>query len=142
MKRFISFLLGVVLVMNLAACGTILHPERKGQVGGRLDPGIVVLDAIGLLFFIVPGVIAFAVDFTNGTIYYPSGKRASLTDKEMNQISSNGQVNKDKLASTVQSKAVADVSFEGKDLLVTQMQSIEQLPVYFNGSTLAMLSRP
>jgi hypothetical protein len=60
-----------------ASCGTLLHPERKGQVSGRIDPGIAVLDGIGLLFFIVPGVIAFAVDFTNGTIYLPPGE-ASL----------------------------------------------------------------
>ena len=29
------------------------------------------LNSIGLLFFFVPGVIAFAVDFINGTIYLP-----------------------------------------------------------------------
>ena len=32
---------------------------------------MAVLDGIGLLFFILPGVIAFAVDFSNGTIYLP-----------------------------------------------------------------------
>ncbi|MDZ4685161.1 MAG: hypothetical protein SH850_08725 [Planctomycetaceae bacterium] len=52
-------------------CGTILHPERKGQPAGPLDWSIVALDAVGLLFFFVPGVIAFAVDFNNGTIYLP-----------------------------------------------------------------------
>jgi hypothetical protein len=142
MKRFIALLLGVVLVMNLAACGTILHPERKGQVSGRLDPGIVVLDAIGLFFFIVPGVIAFAVDFSNGTIYYPGGKRASLTDGEMDRISSNGQINKDGLASAIQSKAGSEVVFEGKDLQMTQVQAVNQLPVYFSGHSLSLLNRP
>ena len=62
------------LTLHLTACGTILHPERKGQRDGRLDAGVVVLDAIGLLFFIIPGVIAFAVDFSNGTIYLPGTK--------------------------------------------------------------------
>ncbi|HUQ67998.1 MAG TPA: hypothetical protein VM165_00655 [Planctomycetaceae bacterium] len=52
-------------------CGTILHPERRGQPAGPLDWSIVALDAVGLLFFFVPGVIAFAVDFNNGTIYLP-----------------------------------------------------------------------
>src|SRR5262249_47382389 len=61
-----------VLVFQLAGCGTILYPERRGQVGGRLDVGVVVLDAIGLLFFLIPGIIAFAVDFSNGTIYLPA----------------------------------------------------------------------
>ncbi len=58
-------------VLLTSSCGTILHPERRGQPAGRLDPKIVALDAIGMLFFFVPGVIAFAVDFSNGTIYLP-----------------------------------------------------------------------
>ena len=68
-------LLGTALIVLSSACGTILHPERRGQRGGRIDAGIAVLDAVGLLFFIIPGVIAFAVDFTNGTIYLPGGGR-------------------------------------------------------------------
>jgi len=61
----------VALAAGSAGCGTILHPERRGQPAGRLDWGIVALDAIGLFFFFIPGVIAFAVDFSNGTIYLP-----------------------------------------------------------------------
>lgn len=60
------------LLMQLSACGTILYPERIGQKGGQIDPGVAVLNAVGLLVFLVPGVIAFAVDFTNGTIYLPN----------------------------------------------------------------------
>ena len=59
------------LAAGSAGCGTILHPERRGQPAGDLDWGIVALDAIGLFFFFIPGVIAFAVDFSNGTIYLP-----------------------------------------------------------------------
>jgi hypothetical protein len=78
-------LLSMVLLfsfLQLIACGTIMYPERKGQKAGRLDPAIVVLDAIGLLFFIIPGVIAFAVDFNNGAIYLPGGnsKQGKLQD--------------------------------------------------------------
>jgi hypothetical protein len=50
----------------------ILHPERRGQPpGGSLDWSIVALDAVGLLLFFIPGVIAFAVDFATGAIYLP-----------------------------------------------------------------------
>ncbi len=55
----------------LASCGTLLYPERHGQPPGRLDVGVVVLDGIGLLVFLVPGLIAFAVDFATGAIYLP-----------------------------------------------------------------------
>ena len=61
-----------VLVFQLVGCGTLFYPERRGQKAGHLDVGIVVLDAIGLLFFLIPGIIAFAVDFSNGTIYLPA----------------------------------------------------------------------
>jgi hypothetical protein len=71
-------LISAVLIFQLIGCGTILYPERKGQKGGRLDAGVVILDAIGLLFFFIPGVIAFAVDFNNGTIYVPGTSRSSL----------------------------------------------------------------
>ena len=56
----------------VAGCGTILHPERRNQPpGGGLDWGIVAMDAVGLLLFFIPGVIAFAVDFSTGAIYLP-----------------------------------------------------------------------
>jgi hypothetical protein len=48
-----------------------LHPERIGQSQGRIDWRIAALDTAGLLLFFVPGVIAFAVDFYNGTIFLP-----------------------------------------------------------------------
>lgn len=54
-----------------ASCGTILYPERRGQPAGRLDVGVVVLDGIGLLLFLVPGIVAFVVDFGTGAIYLP-----------------------------------------------------------------------
>jgi hypothetical protein len=55
-------------------CGTIIYPERRGQTAGRIDVGIALLDGLGLLVFLIPGVIAFAVDFSTGAIYLPSGK--------------------------------------------------------------------
>lgn len=60
-------------VAQLVGCGTVLHPERRGQAAGPYDWSIVALDAVGLLFFFVPGVIAFAVDFATGAIYLPQG---------------------------------------------------------------------
>ncbi|HVW02985.1 MAG TPA: hypothetical protein VHB77_21675 [Planctomycetaceae bacterium] len=66
-----EFLLSCGVSLAAVGCGTIMHPERRGQPAGRLDWSIVALDALGLLLFFIPGVIAFAVDFNNGTIYLP-----------------------------------------------------------------------
>lgn len=71
-------LLVTVAVLQLSSCGYILHPERRGQTSGRIDAGIAVLDACGLLFFIIPGVVAFAVDFASGAIYLPPGEARVL----------------------------------------------------------------
>jgi len=64
----------IFLIIQMSACGILLYPERQGQKKGTIDAGVAVLDAIGLLFFIVPGVIAFAVDFATGAIYLPPGQ--------------------------------------------------------------------
>lgn len=76
--RFISLTLLGLLKVSTVGCGTILYPARRGQPAGRLDWGVVALDTVGLLFFFVPGVIAFAVDFNNGTIYLPSEGASGL----------------------------------------------------------------
>ena len=76
-----------VFTLQLAGCGTLMYPERRGQRGGRLDVGVTVLDAVGLLFFIIPGVIAFCVDFSNGTIYLPEHRiMTSLNIKDFRQV--------------------------------------------------------
>lgn len=75
-----------ILIPQLIGCGTILYPERRGQKAGHLDVGVVLLDGIGLLFFLIPGVIAFAVDFSNGSIYLPGTSRGSLDIKDMKQV--------------------------------------------------------
>ena len=70
-----------LISVQLVGCGTMLYPERRGQSAmERLDADIVILDAIGLFFFLVPGVIAFAVDFATGAIYLPRGHRSKVSD--------------------------------------------------------------
>lgn len=59
------------LVLHLAGCGTLLHPERQGQRGGRVDPAILLLDGALLFLFIVPGLVAYGIDFYTGAIYLP-----------------------------------------------------------------------
>src|SRR3954463_12671477 len=55
----------------VAGCGTILYPERRYRPHGDVDLKVVAMDTLGLLLFFIPGVIAFAVDFTTGAIYLP-----------------------------------------------------------------------
>jgi len=73
----VCFFIAVTLLVQVFGCGTIIYPERRGQKSGRIDPGIAILDGIGLIFFIIPGLVAYAIDFTTGAIYFPGGHRAS-----------------------------------------------------------------
>jgi hypothetical protein len=82
-RSFSTKLVALALVAAIAlfstSCGTLLYPERRGQPpGGPLDVGVVILDALGLLFFVIPGIVAFIVDFSNGTIYLPPPNYGSL----------------------------------------------------------------
>jgi hypothetical protein len=88
-KMFIAILcvtLSVVLITQLYGCGTLIYPERRGQKTGKVDVGIALLDALWLLVFIVPGVVAFAVDFTTGAIYLPGGTKKSSGPGETGKV--------------------------------------------------------
>lgn len=80
-RRLLALAGTTALSVPLAGCGTILYPERRGQTGGKLDTAVVILDGLGLLLFLIPGIVAFAVDFGSGAIYLPGGRRADAADE-------------------------------------------------------------
>jgi hypothetical protein len=86
LARYTALLVAVVLLLQLVGCGTVIYPERRGQKAGRIDVGIAVLDGLGLLLFLIPGVIAFAVDFSTGAIYLPSGKSGHAQNRADDDI--------------------------------------------------------
>ena len=86
LMKTLNMLMCTVLIFQLVGCGTIMYPERKGQKSGKIDSGVAILDGIGLLFFLIPGVIAFAVDFNNGTIYLPGTASNLLDIKDMKEV--------------------------------------------------------
>ena len=63
---------GGSVVCLTSGCGTLLYKERINRPHSRdIDWKIVALNGLGLLFFFVPGVIAFVIDFHTGAIYLP-----------------------------------------------------------------------
>lgn len=92
LKPLASALLTTALVAQLSACGTLFYPERRGQMTGEIDPAVAVLNGIGLLLYVVPGVVAFAVDFATGAIYLPD-RRFSLAPEALRPaIDADGEV--------------------------------------------------
>ena len=90
LKKFgmvLKVLLCAVFILQAVSCGTILYPKRIGQRGGYVDPAVCIMDGLCCLVFLVPGVIAFAVDFSNGTIYLPGGRDGVIDLKNSKKIS-------------------------------------------------------
>ncbi|MFH5803838.1 hypothetical protein [Alienimonas sp. DA493] len=76
-RRFVAELAALALPLTSISCGTLLHPERVGQPRtGRLDTAVCVLNGIGCLLFVVPGVLAFIVDYASGALFLPPGYAA------------------------------------------------------------------
>ena len=84
--KYLALFIAVLFLLQTAGCGSLLYPERRGQRSGRIDPGVAILDGLGLLVFIIPGVIAFAVDFSTGAIYLPSGKSKTARGMENHDL--------------------------------------------------------
>ncbi len=126
-KLVATICLCFTLIFNATGCGTILYPERKGQIDGQLDTGVVALNAIGLLFFLIPGVIAFAVDFSNGTIYLPNTGRAEINPKILEQISEK-EVTIDQLQTILEQQTdIKDIDISLSHLHVTYLKDINQI---------------
>jgi hypothetical protein len=78
MRKIIAVVITLITLLNISACGYFLYPERVGQKSGKIDPTIVILDAAGLLIGVLPGVVAFAVDLTTGTIFLSPGEKSTI----------------------------------------------------------------
>ena len=92
-SRVVGGALIVALLTQLSACGSIFFPDRRGQIEGKIDPVVAGLDAVGLLFYIIPGLIAFGIDFATGAIYFPEGQSAQIDPQKLQDtIGSDGKV--------------------------------------------------
>ena len=121
---------GTALCAGLGGCGTIFYPERIGQTHGPLDWKVVALDTVGLLLFLVPGVIAFIVDFHNGTIYLPP-EQVPMYDAPV--LSKKARVEKDDLTlsgieTAVNKHTDLDLSLQEGTYVTRKLQSLADYP--------------
>ena len=121
---------GGALSASLSGCGTILYPDRIGQSHGPLDWKVVALDTVGLLLFLVPGVVAFIVDFHNGTIYLPP-EQVPMYDAPV--LSRKIPVEKEKLTlpdieAAVNERTDLDLSLREGTFVTRELQSLADYP--------------
>lgn len=112
LKALASILLSTTLVTQLTACGTVFYPERRGQISGEIDPGVAILNGIGLLFYVIPGLIAFAVDFTTGAIYFPDERYSIAPERLRQAVDADGQVDQARLQSILQQDLGMDIPLQ------------------------------
>ncbi|WP_075881318.1 hypothetical protein [Vreelandella massiliensis] len=118
--RWLKVAVVATFVVTLSGCGTLLYPERKGQIGGNVDPVVAIANGVGLLFFIVPGVIAYAVDFSNGTIYLPSRDSASLDVERLEDVNDMAE-----LETLLSQKAGQPIRLDSELLMVEEVENLD-----------------
>jgi hypothetical protein len=115
-SRLIAGVLAATLLSQLAACGTLFYPDRRGQIDGKIDPAVAAMDAIGILFFVIPGLLAFAIDFTTGAIYLPDGKYALAPEHLQDAIGADGNVDTAKLKAIIQRETGQSLPLDNPNL--------------------------
>lgn len=130
--RILYIAVGGVLIFQLVGCGTILYPERKGQRSGRIDVGVALLDGIGLFFFLIPGVIAYAVDFSNGTIYLPGSLSRLQGYENIREVKFDQKhMTSAELKNIIQKQTGVNINFDQSNLMVTQVKSTNAMKLQF-----------
>lgn len=144
--KVLALILAAVLVLQLTACGTMIYPERRGQRSGNIDPAIAILDGVGLLFFIVPGLVAFAIDFATGAIYLPGGQKShERVDQLRKKLGGRLDVDGDRLVLHLDPEQVTPEVIEAvvgaasgrafrldqDDILAYRLDSLSEMPMTF-----------
>lgn len=128
--RVVGGVLIAVLLTQITACGTLFWPDRRGQIEGKIDPLVAGLDAIGILFYVIPGLIAFGVDFATGAIYQEGGKTAQVAPEKLQQaIGADGKVDRSKLQAILQTELGRNLPLDDPRL-IEQRGSAQQLAAY------------
>ena len=83
-NRVIGGVLAVSLLTQLSACGTVFYPDRRGQIDGKIDPTIAVLNAVGLLFYVIGQIDTLRL---KAIIEQETGRSLPLNDPRLIQHS-------------------------------------------------------
>lgn len=112
----------------LSSCGTILYPDRSYQKSrGQLDPAVVILDGIGLIFFIIPGLVAFAVDFATGAIYFPEDHDPGDRERTIfDPYNAEVKLDRKEIERVVACKTGKQVDLLRDDVRVMELESLDQ----------------
>ncbi len=115
-KRILAGLL-VTSMLVQSGCGTLLYPERRGQLSGQIDPAVAVLNGIGCLFYVIPGLIAFAIDFATGAIYLKGSQYSVAPERLEEAVGENGRIDHQRLRQIIQQDTGLELPLDHPQLI-------------------------
>jgi len=86
---------------------------------------------IGLLFFIIPGVVAYAVDFSNGTIYLPPSHRSAVDLEDLRQVRFDAKAGAAELERVIENETGWAVKLDQPGVQVFEVKSVEEMMARF-----------
>lgn len=115
-------------VATLAGCGTLMYPERRGQPRtGDIDWTVAGMDAIGLVLFFIPGVIAFAIDYHNGTLFLPEGNASTGGERTLRTVKLSGpHPSRSEIAIALSRETRKTVVLDKGSFFTRRMESIDE----------------
>jgi len=82
--------------------------------------------------FIIPGIIAYAVDFNNGTIYLPGTSKSSLDIKDMKQVKFDSKhCTNETIEKIIKEETGYMVKLNQNNLRISRLDSIEEMMMRF-----------
>lgn len=116
------------LAAALSGCGTLMYPERRGQSRtGGIDWTVAGMDAIGLVLFLVPGVIAFAVDYHNGSLFLPEGSASTNRKRTLRTVKLSGpHPSREEIAAAIQEATGEPVALHEGSFVMRRMETLAE----------------
>jgi len=101
--RLLSGAIAISLLIQLAACGTIFYPERRGQISGQIDPAVA------------------------GAIYLPGGKHAQVDPQLLQKaVNPDGSIDNLRLKAIIEEQTGQQLPLDNP-YLIQQRGSLQQL---------------
>lgn len=85
------------------------------------------MDGVGLLFFIIPGVIAFAVDFSNHSIYLPHVH----SSYKFSQMKIDSKMDMATIENFIRTETGKTIDLQQSNVAVAKLDSIAELDAKF-----------